>query len=92
MEERQESAGRADPIGTLGDEFSRGLAECIEQAGRPLADIALGEGVDIIFMGAGLPLRFSEKNPPETSAGDIHVTRPETSGTSSLSVRGTTVP
>ena len=28
-------------------------------------DIALGEGVDVIFMGAGLPLRFSEKNPPE---------------------------
>jgi len=28
-------------------------------------DIALGEGIDIIFMGAGLPLRFSEKIPPE---------------------------
>jgi nitronate monooxygenase len=28
-------------------------------------DIALGEGIDVIFMGAGLPLRFSEKIPPE---------------------------
>ena len=28
-------------------------------------DIALTEGIDIIFMGAGLPLRFSEKIPPE---------------------------
>jgi nitronate monooxygenase len=28
-------------------------------------DIALTEGIDVIFMGAGLPLRFSEKIPPE---------------------------
>ena len=28
-------------------------------------DIALEEGVDVIFMGAGLPLKFSEKVPPE---------------------------
>lgn len=28
-------------------------------------DIALGEGIDVIFMGAGLPLRFSELIPPE---------------------------
>lgn len=28
-------------------------------------DIALTEGIDVIFMGAGLPLKFSEKIPPE---------------------------
>jgi nitronate monooxygenase len=28
-------------------------------------EIALDEGIDVIFMGAGLPLRFSEEIPPE---------------------------
>jgi NAD(P)H-dependent flavin oxidoreductase YrpB (nitropropane dioxygenase family) len=28
-------------------------------------DIALTEGIDVIFMGAGLPLRFSDRIPPE---------------------------